>query len=78
MNNARREEIFSKELLSIDDIQELFGIGYQSAAKIIRDIKRGLTMNPKFKGQGLRLNIRGYVHTQDYLDYFGLKKKEAE
>ena len=74
MNNARREEIFSKELLSIDDIQELCGIGYQSAAKIIRDIKRGLTFN----GQGLRLNIRGYIHTQDYLDYFGIEKKEVQ
>ena len=74
MTYARREEIFSKELLSIDDIQELCGIGYQSAAKIIRDIKRGLTFN----GQRLRLNIRGYIHTQDYLDYCGLKRKEAE
>lgn len=78
MNNARREEILSKERLSIEDIQELFGIGYQGAAKIIRDIRRGLVMNPKFNGQGLRLDMRGYVHTQDYLDYFGIKKQEVK
>ena len=74
MNGERRAEILSKDRLSISDIQELFGIGYQGAAKIIRDIKRKFN----FTGKNLRLNIRGYIHTQDYLDYFGLKKKEAE
>ena len=74
MNGERRAEILSKDRLSISDIQELFGIGYQGAAKIIRDIKCKFN----FTGKNLRLNIRGYIHTQDYLDYFGLKKKEAE
>ena len=74
MNGERRAEILSKDRLSISDIQELFGIGYQGAAKIIRDIKRKFN----FTGKNLRLDMRGYIHTQDYLDYFGIEKKEVQ
>ena len=74
MNGERRAEILSKDRLSISDIQELFGIGYQGAAKIIRDIKRKFN----FTGKSLRLDMRGYIHTQDYLDYFGIEKKEVQ
>ena len=60
MTYAEREEIFSKEYLSIKDIQELLGLSYNDAARTIRNIKRRTD----------RLNIRGKIHVQDYLDYF--------
>ena len=60
MTYAQREEIFSKEYLTIEDIQSLLGMGYQDAAKTIRNIKRRTD----------RLGIRGKIHVQDYLDYF--------
>lgn len=60
MTYAMREEIFSKEYLSIGDIQELLGLHYQDAARTMRNIKRRTD----------RLGIRGKLHVQDYLDYF--------
>jgi hypothetical protein len=72
MTYARREEIFSKEYLTIADLQELLGLEYQGAAKMVRDIKRGL----EFRGQGVRLNIQGKIHIQDYLDYFNITNVE--
>lgn len=60
MTYAMREEIFSKEYLSIKDMQELLGMKYQDAARIMRNIKRRTD----------RLGIRGKIHIQDYLDYF--------
>lgn len=62
MTYAKREEIFSKDYLTIADIQELLGVGYQEAAKRIRDIKR----------RNDRLGIQGKIHVQDYLDYYEL------
>ena len=76
MTYARREEIFSKEYLSISDLQELLGLKYQGAAEMMRDIKRELNMNPKFNGQGIRLDIQGKLHVQDYLDYFNITNVE--
>ena len=60
MTYAMREEIFSKEYLSIGDIQELLGLHYQDAARTMSNIKRRTD----------RLGIRGKLHVQDYLDYF--------
>lgn len=60
MTYAEREEIFSKEYLTIADIQSLLGLQYQDAAKTIRNIKR----------QTDRLGIRGKIHVQDYFDYY--------
>ncbi len=74
MTYAQREEIFSKEYLTIEDIQSLLGMGYQDAAKTIRNIKRRTD----------RLGIRGKIHVQDYFDYFHIptdrytKPEEAE
>ncbi len=62
MTYAEREEIFSKDYLSIADIQSLLGLSYQDAAKTIRNIKRKTD----------RLGLRGKIHVQDYLDYFAL------
>lgn len=72
MTYARREEIFSKEYLSIADLQELLDLKYQGAAELMRNIKRGL----EFKGQGVRLDMQGKLHTQDYLDYFNISSLE--
>lgn len=62
MNYAEREAIFSKDYLSIADIQELLGLTYQDAARTIRDIKRRTD----------RLGIRGKIHTQDYFDFYDI------
>lgn len=59
MTYAMREEIFSKECLSVKDLEELLGVSYQEAAKTIRNIKRKTD----------RLGIQGKIHIQDYLDY---------
>lgn len=55
MTYAMREEIFSKEYLSIEDVQELLGMSYDDAARTIRNIKRRTD----------RLGIRGKLHVQD-------------
>ena len=76
MTYAKREEIFSKDYLTIADLQELLGLEYQGAAKLMRTIKRELNMNPKYNGQGVRLDLQGKLHTQDYLDYFNITRLE--
>lgn len=72
MTYAKREAIFSKEYLSIADLQELFDLEYQGAAKMIRDIKRGL----EFSGQALRLDMQGKIHIEDYFQYFRISSIE--
>jgi hypothetical protein len=69
MTYARREEIFSKEYLSIADLQELLDLKYQGAAELMRTIKRKLEYN----GQGVRLDIQGKLHIEDYFDYFRIR-----
>lgn len=66
MTQQERENIFSKEVLTIDDISTLFACSYQEAAKIIRQIRH------KFD----RLHVQGRVHIQDYLDYFQIDSLE--
>jgi hypothetical protein len=73
MTYSRREEIFSKDYLTISDIQELLGMTYQCAAELIRTVKRALTFSPKYNGQGVRLDIQGKLHVEDYMDYFRVK-----
>ena len=60
MTYARREEIFSKDYITIADLQELLGLTYQAAAKLIREIK--------FKFD--RLGVQGKIHTEDYMEFF--------
>lgn len=76
MTYAKREEIFSKDALSIEDVMELLGLQYQGAADMIRRIKRELNMSEEYNKQGIRLDIQGKLHTQDYLDYFKIKSFE--
>jgi hypothetical protein len=67
-----REQMFAKDYLSIEDIQKLLGMPYQKAADQIRTIKRKFTFN----GKGVRLNIQGKIHVEDYLDYFNIDRRE--
>lgn len=60
MTKERKEEIFSQEYLSINDIGEILGLSYQMAAKKMREIKR----------KNDRLKLQGKLYIQDYFDYF--------
>lgn len=62
MTQQERMDIFSKEIITIKDIQNLFDISYSSAAGIIRSIK----------AKKDRLNIAGAVHIQDYIEFYNL------
>ena len=43
MTFERRNEIFSKEALSIDDVKELMGVSYDTAQKLIQTIRATMT-----------------------------------
>lgn len=60
MTIERRREIFAKDFLTVCEIEELLGVDYQTAARIVRNIRRISD----------RLGIRGKIHVQDYLDYY--------
>lgn len=60
-----REELLSKEVIKIADIQKCYDLCYHKAANIIRAIKH----------YNDRLNIRGVVHVLDYIEYFNAKSK---
>ena len=62
---TEREQIFSKDYLTIKDLQQLLGLTYQVAARIMRQIK--------FKFD--RLGIQGKLHTEDYFEYFKINDK---
>ena len=70
MTVAERNNILSKEILSIQDFIQLGCENYQAAAKYIRDIKDILTIGRK---KELRIDIQGKIHTQDYFDFVGVK-----
>lgn len=61
MTFSRREEILSKDILTIADVSELTEKSYQMAAKLIRDIKR--VMRSTYDEQGR-------IATKDYTRYF--------
>ena len=69
MTYSRREEIFSKDYITIADMQDLLGMAYNDAAIKIREIKRSI----KLSGGQVRLDIQGKLHVQDYLDYFRIE-----
>lgn len=54
---------FQQRVLIDHSLQELLGLGYQEAARTMRNIKR------KYD----RLGTRGKIHVQDYFDYYGIK-----
>jgi hypothetical protein len=65
MTYARREEIFSKDYISVGELQELLGYTQQTHASIkMQEIKRVV---------GDRLGVKGKIHTEDYFEYFRIK-----
>lgn len=65
MTYARREEIFSKDYITVHELQELLGFAnLPSASKKMNDIKKTV---------GDRLGIKGKMHTEDYLEFYGIK-----
>lgn len=66
MTQEERAAIFAKEVLTIRDFQRLFHVSYQSAAKLMREIK--------FKSD--RLGVVGIVHIQDYCDALNLNRAD--
>lgn len=60
MTYRRREEILSKESIHYTELAELLGIDESTAGKKMQEIKRVI---------GDRLNIKGRLHIQDYLDW---------
>lgn len=72
MTYEEREKIFAKDYLTIADIEKLHCTTSQVAGRIIRRIKDELTLSKKYNQQGVRMNIRGKLHVQDYIDYYRL------
>lgn len=67
MNFAVRERIFSKEAITIQDLQDLMSLSYPAATRLMLDIKN------RFKLQGKpTLNIQGKLLLRDYFEYFGI------
>ena len=85
MTMQERQDIFAKEYLSIEDICKLYDLLPPHASELMGKIRKKLTIG---MNQELRLDIRGKLHIQDYLDYIGVKsdrysmnknnKKESE
>ena len=69
MTFARREEILSKDILRIKDVEELNDMDYQPAAQLIRDIKRVMRST---------YNKRGRIATSDYIKFFEGQRPEEE
>ena len=69
MTVDERKDIFSKECLSIKDFERLYGVDYNTASKIIREIKTTMAL----KGLELRISISGKIHVEDYLDWVDTK-----
>lgn len=67
MDSVSREEIFSKDYLTIRDIEVLLGTTYQVAARIIRQIK--------FKTD--RLGLQGKIHIEDYFEYYHITDRQG-
>ena len=66
MSYSEREQIFSKDYLTIKDLQQLLGLTYQVAARVMRQIK--------FKFD--RLGIQGKLHTEDYFEYYNITDRQ--
>lgn len=67
MDSVSREEIFSKDYLTIKDIEVLLGTTYQVAARLIRQIK--------FKTD--RLGLQGKIHIEDYFEYYHITDRQG-
>lgn len=66
MTYARREEIFSKDAMTIEEFGEVMNLSYQMSAKVIRDIKRTSD----------RPQIQGVLLIEDFFDYYKITDKQ--
>ena len=66
MTVEERNNIFAKEVLTVDDIQNMFECSKHTAYEIIRNIK--------LRHNRLKDKLPGKVHVQDYLDCYGLDR----
>ena len=69
MTMQERSDIFAKEYLSIEDICKLYDFQPPHASAFMGKIRKKLTIGMK---RELRLDMRGRLHTQDYLDAIGV------
>lgn len=53
------EDLMSKEVISVSDIQAAFGVSYDYAARFIRGVRKYSDL----------LGIRGKIARQDYIAY---------
>lgn len=67
MTFEEREQILSKDILSVKDVAKLLGQSEKYASEIMCNIKQSLR-NP-------RTSERGKLHTQDYLEFYRLERK---
>jgi hypothetical protein len=70
MDYKRREEIFSKEALSIKDVSELFGCSTSTACRMIKNWRRKLI----YQDKDLRIEVSGKIHILDYMDVMGIEQ----
>lgn len=66
MTYEKREEIFSKEIITYIELAELLQVDPTTASTILNKIK--------FKTD--RLHLRGKIHIQDYIDYYNITSLE--
>lgn len=72
MNFEERERIFSKEAITIKDLQVLMSLSYSAATKLMVEIKN------RFRLQGkLKLDIQGKLLLRDYFEFFDIDPNQA-
>ena len=65
MTYARREEIFSKDVITVAELQEIMSFTNRAqASQKLNEIKRVV---------GDRLGIEGKLHVEDYFEFFKIK-----
>lgn len=68
MSYQTREQIFSKDYITTQELETLLGFKHLSdASKMMTQIKRTV---------GDRLGIKGRIHTEDYFEYFNITDKQ--
>lgn len=65
MTYARREEIFSKDVITVAELQEIMNFTNRAkASQKLNEIKRVV---------GDRLGVEGKLHLEDYFEFFKIK-----
>ena len=67
MTWEQRENIFAREVITIEDIQELYKLTHTAAGQFLRNIKRKLRID----GNELVFDAPGRLHRNDYLKWIG-------